>query len=144
MVPTVLRYRQQYNPSSTRVDQHDQTQTKPTATFIRQDCGKEKINTLTTNSSSRYFDTAIWSPRPLRRRVLRTRSLASACPDAGSSGRSLMLVSVGSPWQKASVFKLGVQKKGQRSDLERLTNGQTFADRMLDPESPFADPSRIH
>ena len=52
---------------------------------------------LTTNSSSRYFDTEIWSPNPFRRRVFKTRSRASACPDAGSSGRSLILVSVGSP-----------------------------------------------
>lgn len=51
----------------------------------------------TTNSSSRYLDTAIWSPSPFLRRVFRTRSRANACPDAGSSGRSLMLVSVGSP-----------------------------------------------
>jgi len=50
-----------------------------------------------TNSSSRYLDTAIWSPSPFLRRVFRTRSRANACPDAGSSGRSLMLVSVGSP-----------------------------------------------
>ena len=49
------------------------------------------------NSSSKYFDTAIWSPRPFRLLVFRTRSRARACPDAGSSGRSLMLVSVGSP-----------------------------------------------
>ena len=49
------------------------------------------------NSSSRYFDTEIWSPNPFRLRVFSTRSRASACPDAGSSGRSLMLVSVGSP-----------------------------------------------
>ena len=52
---------------------------------------------LTTNSSSRYFETAIWSPRPFLRRVFNTKSRARACPDAGSNGRSLMLVSVGSP-----------------------------------------------
>jgi len=55
------------------------------------------MNRRTTNSSSKYFDTAIWSPSPFLRRVFNTRSRASACPEAGSSGRSLILVSVGSP-----------------------------------------------
>ena len=52
---------------------------------------------LTTNSSSKYFETAIWSPSPFLRRVFSTKSRANAWPDAGSNGRSLILVSVGSP-----------------------------------------------
>lgn len=85
---------------------------------------------LTTNSSSRYLDTAIWSPKPFLLRVLSTRSLANACPEAGSNGRSLIVESVGSPdfhflrtqrtfWTKLEYY------------LEQLPNGQIPASRML-------------
>ena len=79
-------------------DQHAQRQIAPTAiALIRPMNAYSSTILLTTNSSSKYFDTAIWSPSPFRRRVFNTRSLANACPEAGSRGRSLMLVSVGSP-----------------------------------------------
>lgn len=38
----------------------------------------QRTESLTTNSSSRYFDTAIWSPSPFLRRVFNTKSRASA------------------------------------------------------------------
>lgn len=69
-------------------------QTHPPSARVRNAIDKV---TRTMNSSSKYFDTEIWSPRPFRLLVFNTRSRASACPDAGSRGRSLILVSVGSP-----------------------------------------------
>ena len=48
-------------------------------------------------SSSKYLVTLIESLRPFRRRVLTTKSLASACMGDGSSGRSTTLSSNGSP-----------------------------------------------
>ncbi|GLB43537.1 hypothetical protein LshimejAT787_1400490 [Lyophyllum shimeji] len=56
------------------------------------------------------INTAIWSPRPFRRRVFSTRSLASAWPEAGSSGRSLILVSVGSPAQLRQL-PIGIERR---------------------------------
>lgn len=55
------------------------------------------ISERTTKSSSKYLDTEIWSPKPFRRLVFNAKSLASACPEAGSRGRNRMLESVGSP-----------------------------------------------
>ena len=82
-----------------QVGQRVPTQIKPTVKSKLEFKRKKKgiIALHTTNSSSRYLDTAIWSPNPFLLLVLRTRSRAKACPDAGSRGRSLMLVSVGSP-----------------------------------------------
>jgi hypothetical protein len=84
-------------PTPTPVNPRAQTPTEPAYYFTRQPSHFRQHGSRTTNSSSRYFDTAIWSPSPFLRRVFSTRSRASACPDAGSSGRSLILVSVGSP-----------------------------------------------
>jgi len=75
---------------------HAPTQTMPAGAYLIIYIPNENL-LLTTNSSSKYLDTAIWSPRPFLRLVFRTKSRASACPDAGSSGLSLILVSVGSP-----------------------------------------------
>ncbi len=96
---------------------------------------------LTTNSSSKYLDTAIWSPRPFLRLVFRTRSRASACPDAGSSGLSLILVSVGSPVKIKRQRFLPIRYVG--TDREQSTNGQTLEGKMLAPVLLFAGPSQI-
>jgi hypothetical protein len=97
---------------------------------------------LTTNSSSRYFDTAIWSPSPFRRRVFSTRSRASACPEAGSSGRSLILESVGSPGVRvpSSINIRAIQ----RTHLALWTSDRTPAGRMPVLELPSVDPSQTH
>jgi hypothetical protein len=95
-------------------DQHDQTQITRAKVVIRQDGG-----------GSIRKDTAIWSPRPLRRRVLSTKSLASACPDAGSSGRSLMLVSVGSPWRQKPLrpnFPMNQQAEISPGTIDQWSN----------------------
>lgn len=52
---------------------------------------------LRKSSGSRNLEMVTSSDRPLRRRVLSTKSRAVACADAGSSGRSLMSLSSGSP-----------------------------------------------
>ena len=97
---------QQFNPAkasfptTTRVSLRDRTPTRRAYLFLLLSLLTSSSNeheTLTTNSSSRYFDTAIWSPSPFLRRIFSTSSRASACPEAGSSGRSLILASVGSP-----------------------------------------------
>jgi len=86
-------------PDLNQVGQRVPTRIEPTVKrkFLNSEKKGSEIVVHTTNSSSRYLDTAIWSPSPFLRRVFKTRSRANACPDAGSSGRSLILVSVGSP-----------------------------------------------
>ena len=96
--------------------------------------------TLTTNSSSRYLDTAIWSPSPLRLRVFSTRSLASACPDAGSSGRSLMLVSVGSP--VPHHCQISPKSCPCRPYLELSTSDRTPAGKTPGPALPSSGRSQ--
>ena len=100
------------------------------------------MHLLTINSSSRYFDTAIWSPRPFRRRVFSTRSRASACPDAGSRGRSLMLVSVGSPAEHQAFNNHYPWESGSAAHRVQLTSGRIPVDRTLGLESPSASRSR--
>jgi hypothetical protein len=125
---------------SIQAGRHVQTQRAPAVAESGRKIGAKKIE-RTTNSSSRYFDTAICSPKPFLRRVLRTRSLASACPEAGSRGRSLILVSVGSP-----VLMLNSQAniRENRTHLERLTNGQTSVDKTPVLVWPFSSLSRTH
>ena len=106
----------------------------------------QRTESLTTNSSSRYFDTAIWSPSPFLRRVFSTRSRASACPDAGSSGRSLILVSVGSPWacppcRKPDRLSLRSYHTTYRA---LLTNDRISVSKRLVLASQCAGLSQIH
>lgn len=99
--------------------------------------------TRTMNSSSKYFETEIWSPRPFRLLVFNTRSRASACPDAGSRGRSLILVSVGSP-VSGNTFnhRIFSENKCTGTHPAQSTSGQTPASRTLGPALQYAGPSR--
>lgn len=117
------------------------TPTMPAGVYLIICILNEKKISLTTNSSSKYLDTAIWSPRPFLRLVFKTKSRASACPDAGSSGLSLILVSVGSPVRIKRQRFLPIRYVG--TDREQSTNGQTLGGKMLAPVLLFAGLSQI-
>lgn len=118
---------------------HSKSRCSVEASSVTISCGDERVSAQARipenerrRTASRNFATLTWSFRPFRLRVLSTKSRANACAGAGSSGRSWIVLSSGSPAVQGSSAK---KERGQRQErlahLGRSTSGRRSARRRL-------------